>query len=136
MGERREAGIPPGRERGPRGPAAGREGGARGGRAGGGAPPRARGGHAAPAHAAGRGWAVRAVCGHMACTLHGVIDPAFLPNTTSGTEDAMEPPVAERRTWPIEQVVDEYETYSAQAAEAFVSVQSPGIAETPLPMGD
>src|SRR5207237_2507225 len=37
---------------------------------------------------------------------------------------------------PIEQVVDEYETYSAQAAEAFVSVQSPGIAETPLPMGE
>src|ERR1700730_2614168 len=83
-----------------------------------------------------RGWAVRDVFGHMACTLHGVIDPAFLPNTSSGTENAMEPPVAERRTWPIEQVVDEYETYSAQAAEAFASLQSPGIAETPLPMGE
>jgi uncharacterized protein (TIGR03083 family) len=83
-----------------------------------------------------RGWAVRDVFGHMACTLHGVSDPAFLPDTSSGTEDAMEPPVAERRTWPIEQLVAEYETYSAQAAEAFASVQSPGIAETPLPMGE
>jgi uncharacterized protein (TIGR03083 family) len=83
-----------------------------------------------------RGWAVRDVFGHMACTLHGVIDPAFLSDTSSGTEDAMEPPVAERRTWPIEQLVAEYETYSAQAAEAFASVQSPGIAETPLPMGE
>ena len=30
------------------------------------------------------GWATRDVIGHMACTLHGVIDPAFLPNTTGG----------------------------------------------------
>jgi uncharacterized protein (TIGR03083 family) len=83
-----------------------------------------------------RGWTVRDVFGHMACTLHGVIDPAYLPDTSSGTENAMEPPVAERRTWPIEQVIEEYETYSAQAAEAFASVQAPGIAETTLPMGE
>jgi uncharacterized protein (TIGR03083 family) len=83
-----------------------------------------------------RGWAVRDVFGHMACTLHGVTDPAFLPDTSSGTENAMEPPVAERRTWPIEQVLDEYETYSAQAAEVFASVQAPGIAEAPLAMGE
>src|SRR6185437_9430504 len=28
------------------------------------------------------GWTVRDVMGHMACTLHGVIDPAFLPDTS------------------------------------------------------
>ena len=83
-----------------------------------------------------RGWAVRDVFGHMACTLHGVTDPSFLPDTSGGTENTMEPPVAERRTWPIEQVIDEYETSSASAAEAFASLQSPGLAETPLPMGE
>jgi uncharacterized protein (TIGR03083 family) len=82
------------------------------------------------------GWSVRDVVGHMACTLHGVIDPAFLPDTTKGTERAMEPSVAERRTWPIEAVVDEYETYSGQAADLFASVQATPLAETPLPMGD
>src|SRR5215210_3295053 len=83
-----------------------------------------------------KGWAVRDVFGHMACTLHGVIDPAFLPDTTSGTEAAMEPAVAERRTWPVERVVDEYDSYSAQAAEVFASVQAPGIADAPLAMGE
>jgi uncharacterized protein (TIGR03083 family) len=82
------------------------------------------------------GWSVRDVLGHLACTLHGVVDPSFMPDMSGGTENAMEPPVAERRTWPIAQVVEEYETYSAQAADAFASVQAPGIAETPLAMGE
>ena len=30
------------------------------------------------------GWTVRDVMGHMACTLHGVIDPAFLPDQSQG----------------------------------------------------
>src|SRR5438552_12086434 len=74
--------------------------------------------------------------GHMACTLHGVIDPAFLPDTTSGTERAMEPSVAERRTWPIEAVIEEYETYSEQAADVFASVQDAPLSETMLAMGE
>jgi uncharacterized protein (TIGR03083 family) len=82
------------------------------------------------------GWTVRDVMGHMACTLHGVIDPTFLPDTTAGTERAMEPAVAERRTWPIEAVIDEYETYSEQAANLFTSVQTAPLAQTMLPMGD
>ncbi|MDP9331859.1 MAG: maleylpyruvate isomerase family mycothiol-dependent enzyme [Actinomycetota bacterium] len=82
------------------------------------------------------GWTVRDVMGHMACTLHGVIDPAFLPDTTSGTERAMEPAVAERRTWPIEAVIDEYETYSEQAANVFASVQDAPLSETMLAMGE
>jgi uncharacterized protein (TIGR03083 family) len=82
------------------------------------------------------GWTIRDVMGHMACTLHGVIDPAFLPDTTSDTESAMEPAVAERRTWPIEAVIDEYETYSGQAADVFASVQDAPLAETMLPMGE
>lgn len=82
------------------------------------------------------GWTVRDVVGHMACTLHGVIDPAFLPNTTDGTERAMEPAVAERRSWPIEAVLEEYESYSEQAANVFASVQDAPLSETMLPMGE
>ena len=48
----------------------------------------------------------------------------------------MEPAVAERRSWPIEQVVEEYETYSGQAADVFASVQAPPLGETLLPMGE
>jgi uncharacterized protein (TIGR03083 family) len=84
-----------------------------------------------------KGWAVRDVFGHMACTLHGVVDPAFLPKMNDdGTENAMEAPVAERRSWSIEQVVDEYETYSGQAADVFASLQQPPAADTMLPMAD
>jgi hypothetical protein len=72
----------------------------------------------------------------MACTLHGVVDPAFMPDMSAGTEQSMEAPVAERRTWTVEQVVDEYETYSAQAAEVFASVQTAPISDTMLPMGE
>jgi uncharacterized protein (TIGR03083 family) len=82
------------------------------------------------------GWTVRDVVGHMACTLHGVIDPAFLPNTTDDTERAMEPAVAERRSWPIEAVLEEYESYSEQAANVFASVQDAPLSETLLPMGE
>jgi uncharacterized protein (TIGR03083 family) len=83
------------------------------------------------------GWSIRDVLGHMACTLHGVIDPAFLPDSSKvGTERSMEPAVAERRSWPIEAVLEEYETYSGQAAEVFASVQAPPLGETLLPMGE
>jgi len=82
------------------------------------------------------GWTIRDVMGHMVCTLHGVIDSAFLPSTTSGTEAGMEPAVAERRSWPIEAVLEEYETYSEQAADTFASVQNAPLAEMMLPMGE
>jgi uncharacterized protein (TIGR03083 family) len=82
------------------------------------------------------GWTIRDVMGHMACTLHGVIDPAFLPNTDSDTESGMEPAVADRRSWPIETVLEEYETYSEQAANVFESVQEAPLSETMLPMGE
>jgi uncharacterized protein (TIGR03083 family) len=82
------------------------------------------------------GWTVRDVMGHMACTLHGVIDPAFLPDSSQGTEKGMEPAVADRRSWPIETVIEEYETYSEQAANVFESVQEPPLSETQLPMGE
>ena len=69
------------------------------------------------------GWAVRDVIAHMACTLHGVVDPAFLPDMTGGTEDAMEPAVAERRTWPIEEVLDGVRDVQRAGRRVFASVQ-------------
>src|SRR5262249_3007865 len=82
------------------------------------------------------GWAIRDVYAHMASTLHGVVDPAFMPDMSAGTDASMESPVSERRKGTTEQVVDEYETYSAQAAEVFASVQAAPLAETMLPMGE
>ncbi|HEX5095819.1 MAG TPA: maleylpyruvate isomerase N-terminal domain-containing protein, partial [Acidimicrobiia bacterium] len=36
------------------------------------------------------GWAVRDVLAHLAATLHGVVDPTFMPDMSGGTENAME----------------------------------------------
>jgi uncharacterized protein (TIGR03083 family) len=80
------------------------------------------------------GWATRDVMGHMASTLHGVVDPAFLPDMTNGTEQAMESPVKQRRALPITEVIAEYETYSGGAADVFASVQ--GLGDTPINMGE
>lgn len=82
------------------------------------------------------GWAVRDVAAHMASTLHGVADPAFLADTTGGTEQAMEGPVEQRRARPIADVVEEYATYSGQVVDIGSSVQSPPISEQLLPMND
>ena len=82
------------------------------------------------------GWTVRDVIGHLACTLHGVVDPAYMPDMSNGTEAAMEPAVAERRSRPIADVIEEYETSSEQAANLFASVQDPPMSETMLPMGE
>jgi uncharacterized protein (TIGR03083 family) len=82
------------------------------------------------------GWAVRDVIAHMASILHGVADPSVMPDMSGGTEQSMEAPVAERRAWPIADVVAEFETYSGQVADLGASVQEPPLAETLLPMGD
>ncbi len=82
------------------------------------------------------GWAVRDVIAHMASILHGVVDPAMMPDLSGGTEDAMEAPVAARRSWTTEQVLAEFATYSAQVADLGATLQDPPMSETPLPMGD
>jgi uncharacterized protein (TIGR03083 family) len=82
------------------------------------------------------GWAVRDVVAHLSTLNHGVVDPTFMPDTSGGTEPAMEAPVAERRAWTVEQVLDEYGTYSEQALGFFAMAQDPPLAETMLPLGD
>src|ERR1700690_2726684 len=82
------------------------------------------------------GWAVRDVVAHMASILHGVADPSMMPDLSSGTENGMEGPVAERRAWTIQEVLAEFETYSGQVADLGATLQDPPLADTPLPMGD
>src|SRR5262245_18084399 len=82
------------------------------------------------------GWSIRDVLAHMAYSQHGVVDPAYLPDLTGGdVESAMEGPVAERRSWSFDDVLGEYETYSAQAMNVFVMAQDEPMASTQLPMG-
>jgi uncharacterized protein (TIGR03083 family) len=82
------------------------------------------------------GWAVRDVIAHMASIMHGVADPALMPDFSSGTEGAMEPPVAERRSWTVEEVLAEFETYSGQLVDLGATLQDPPMSETLLPLGD
>jgi uncharacterized protein (TIGR03083 family) len=82
------------------------------------------------------GWAVRDVLAHMAAVLHGVHDPAYMVDMSGGTEAAMEAPVAERRTWKIEEVIAEYESSSEQVANVVAMFQDPSMGENLLPMGD
>ena len=82
------------------------------------------------------GWRVRDVLAHLASTIHGVVDPSFMPTGDDpDIEKNMEGAVDERRAWTVAQVLDEWETYSAQAAEQFAAFQTPGLAEAALPMG-
>jgi uncharacterized protein (TIGR03083 family) len=82
------------------------------------------------------GWSIRDVYAHLASSIHGVVDPAFLPDMSGGTEDAMEGPVTQRRDKPFAEVLDEYETFSEQALNFFAMAQEPPMAETMLPMND
>ena len=82
------------------------------------------------------GWTVRDVVAHMASILHGVADPSVMPDLSGGTEDAMEGPVAARRTWTTAEVLAEFETYSGQVAALGAKLQDSPRAETRLPMGD
>ena len=79
------------------------------------------------------GWSVRDVLAHMAYSQHGVVDPAYLPDIENDVEGAMESPVEERRAWKFGDVLDEYETYSAQAMNVFVMAQDEPLASNMLP---
>jgi uncharacterized protein (TIGR03083 family) len=82
------------------------------------------------------GWTVRDVVAHMGSVYHGVVDPSKMPDTSGpDPEGAMEAPVAERRTWPVAEVLAEYETFSEQAINVFAMAQDEPLASTQLPMG-
>ena len=82
------------------------------------------------------GWAVRDVYAHMAGSLHGVVDPAHLHTSDDDIETAMEIGVAERRSWPVADVITEYETFSAQAIDNFAALQGNDMSAMEIPMGN
>jgi uncharacterized protein (TIGR03083 family) len=65
------------------------------------------------------GWRVRDLVAHVAATHHGVVDPAVLPG--KGGNEAR---VDERRVWNIEDVVDEFATFTEQSQARFAAAQS------------
>ena len=83
------------------------------------------------------GWAVRDVIAHMAqhpARRRRPVVHARHERRHRGRR--WKPPVAERRAWPIEEVLAEYETYSGQVADLVATLQDPPMSETMLPMGD
>lgn len=84
------------------------------------------------------GWSVRDVYAHMAGSLHGLVDPAFMRmgDDLNDMEAAQEIGVAERRVLPVADIVAEYEEFSAKAIENFVGMQGNEIGEMEIPMGN
>lgn len=84
------------------------------------------------------GWMVRDVYAHMGGVLHGVVDPAFMRagDDPNDMESGMEVGVAERRSWPIADVLAEYETYSGQAIDNFAGLQGGEKGAMEIPMGN
>jgi uncharacterized protein (TIGR03083 family) len=84
------------------------------------------------------GWMVRDVYAHMGGVLHGVVDPAFMRggDDPNDMESGMEVGVAERRAWPVAEVLAEYETFSAQAIDNFAGLQGNDMGAMEIPMGN
>ena len=84
------------------------------------------------------GWRVQDVLTHLAAAFQIVADPGSMPDPTEsdGMEAAQEVPVADRRDWTPEQVVDAYREWRDKSLDAFDLLQTEDMAELPLEMGD
>ena len=84
------------------------------------------------------GWAVRDVFAHMGGVYHGLVDPTFMRagDDPNDMEAGMEVGVAERRAWPVADVLAEYEEYSTQAIANFEAFQVGDLAVMEIPMGN
>src|SRR5215218_5496127 len=82
------------------------------------------------------GWRVRDVYAHMGGVFHGVVDPTeFDLGDDPDPERGLDHMVDKRRMWTVDEVVEEYETFSAQAIDALAGMQEPPLADTPFPFG-
>lgn len=84
------------------------------------------------------GWAVRDVVAHMSGVYHGLVDPTFMRagDDPNDMEAGMEVGVAERRAWPVADVLAEYEEYSTGALANFAMFQEGDLASMEIPMGN
>ncbi len=90
---------------------------------------------AAPSACAG--WRVQDVACHMASTFHTIVDPSGVEQGTSDdAEQNAEVPVQARRDWSIDQVLDEYRTWSDACLETFAAMQQPPLRDQVIPLGN
>ncbi len=84
------------------------------------------------------GWTVRDVYAHMSGVYHGLVDPAFMRtgDDPNDMESGMEVGVEERRSWPIADVIAEYEEFATKATDNFATMQSGDLATMEIPMGN
>lgn len=83
------------------------------------------------------GWRVQDVFCHMASVFHQIADPGSMPEAgTDKAEEAAEVPIAARRGWTAQQVVDEYVEWSEKGIGALGGLQEPPMAEVVVPLGD
>src|SRR5436853_3253644 len=83
------------------------------------------------------GWRVQDVITHMTMGMRQVVDPASVPAPPPDDEDIeqdMELGVSARKDWSPVDVLADYEAISAQAIEAFASLQQEPLASTIIPM--
>jgi uncharacterized protein (TIGR03083 family) len=80
------------------------------------------------------GWSVQDVVAHMGALYWLVVDRSALPDAAGvPTEQAQERYVEARRAWSAAQVLDDYETVSAQALDALARLAT---LEIEVPLGD
>lgn len=84
------------------------------------------------------GWSVQDLVCHLACGMQLIVDPGSMPtpDDAGGAEAAMDLAVVDRRDWSPDQVVGAYRQWSEQGRAALATLQDPGLAATPLPLGD
>ena len=83
------------------------------------------------------GWRVQDVAQHMASVFHSIADPTSIEGGTStDVEQNAEVPVQARHTWTSQQVMDEYDEWSAKGIAALSMMQEPGTAEMVIPLGN
>jgi Mycothiol maleylpyruvate isomerase N-terminal domain len=84
------------------------------------------------------GWSVQDLVCHLACGMQLVVDPGSLPSPADGVgaEAAMDQAVIERRSWSPDEVLGAYRQWSEQGRTALAALQDPGLADTPLSLGD
>jgi uncharacterized protein (TIGR03083 family) len=81
------------------------------------------------------GWRVQDVIAHMANVCRTVVDPSTLPPGVPGDLEATQAAQAEaHRDWTPEQVLADYTEVSGKAVEALAGLQTPGVAETVIPI--
>ena len=83
------------------------------------------------------GWRVQDVAQHMASVFHSIADPSTIEGGTStDVEQNAEVPVQARRAWTSQQVMDEYDEWSAKGIAALGMMQEPGMAEMVIPLAN